>query len=143
MLEGRFGDTTGAPYLEARVFFPRLKLRGLVSFLVDTGATVTVLMPSDSRKLGIDFISLRNPTTNEGIGGIAKAFKERAVLSFSDRRYVYSYLVTVRISAPTSLNHKFPSLLGRDIIRSGRLIMDCTKRNVMFTPYMWSLRQKI
>ena len=143
MLEGRFGDTTGAPYLEARVFFPRLKLRGLVSFLVDTGATVTVLMPADSRKLEIDFTSLRNPTTNEGIGGIAQAFKERAVLSFSDRRHIYSYLVTIQISAPTARNHRFPSLLGRDILRSGRFVMDRTKRNVTLTPHLWSLRQKI
>jgi hypothetical protein len=129
--------------LEARVFFPRLKIRGLVSFLIDTGATVSVLMPADSRKLGIDFSSLRRPTTNEGIGGIARAFREDAVLSFSDRHYIYSYLVTVRISEPTTRNHRFPSLLGRDILRSGRLVVDRPKRHVTFTPYTWSLRQKI
>lgn len=80
MLEGRFGNTSGAPYLEARISFPRLNLRGLVSFLVDTGADGTVLMPTDSRKLGIDFASLRDPTTPEGLGGPAHAFKELAVL---------------------------------------------------------------
>ncbi len=143
MIEGRFGDTTGAPYLEARVFFPRLKLRGLVSFLVDTGATVTIFMPTDSKKLGIDFTSLRNLTTHEGFGGTAQAFRESAVLSFSDRHHIYSYLVTVRISALTTRHHRFPSLLGRDILRSGRLVVDRTKQNVTFTPYMWSLRQKI
>jgi hypothetical protein len=68
MLEGRLGNTSGAPYIEARVSFPRLKRRGLVSFLVDTGADGTVLMPADSKKLGIDFKSLKNPTTSQGIG---------------------------------------------------------------------------
>ena len=142
MIEGRFGDTTGAPYIEARIFFPRLRLRGLVSFLVDTGATVTIVMPADSKKLGVDFASLRNPTINEGLGGPAQAFKESAILSFTDRRYVFSYLITVRISA-LAHHQRFPSLLGRDILRSGRLIVDRTKRNVTFTPYMWSLRQMI
>jgi predicted aspartyl protease len=143
MLEGRFGNTSGAPYIEARVSFPRLSLRGLVSFLIDTGADGTVFMPTDSRKFGIDFKSLRNPNTSEGIGGLAQAFKEVAVLSFSDRRYIYSYLVPILISAPTPHNLRFPSLLGRDILKSGHLVMDTTKKKVTFTPYKWSLRQKI
>jgi hypothetical protein len=67
MLEGRLGNTSGAPYIEARLSFPRLKLIGLVSFPVDTGADGTVLMPADSKKLGIDFKSLKNPTTSQGI----------------------------------------------------------------------------
>lgn len=142
MIEGRFGDTTGAPYIEARVFFPRLKLRGLVSFLVDTGATVTMVMPADGKKLGIDFSFLRHPVVNEGLGGPAEAYKEDAVLSFSDRRHVFSYLITVRVSTLTR-HQRFPSLLGRDIIRSGRLVVDRTKENVKFAPHMWSLRQKI
>lgn len=38
MIVGRFGDTTGRPYVEAIVWFERLKVRMNVSFLVDTGA---------------------------------------------------------------------------------------------------------
>jgi hypothetical protein len=143
MLDGRFGNTTGAPYFEARVWFPRLKIRGLVSFLADTGASITVLTPADSRKLGIDFRVLRNPIMSEGIGGLAPTFRERAILSFSDKRYVYSYLITVRILAPAALNYRIPSLLGRDILRSGRFVMDRSKKKATFSPHMWSLRQKI
>jgi Aspartyl protease len=69
MLEGRFGNTTTAPYLEGHIFFPRLGLRGLVSFLVDTGADGTVLMPADSKKLNVNFRSLRNPNSSQGVGG--------------------------------------------------------------------------
>ena len=81
--------------------FPRLRLRGLVSFLVDTGADGTVLMPTDSKKIGIDFQSLRHPTISEGIGGPARGFNEAVVLSFSDRSYIYSYPLNIEISAPT------------------------------------------
>src|ERR1700733_10517366 len=124
MLRGRFGNTSGAPYLEAHVFFPRLNLKGLVSFLADTGADGTVFMPMDSRKLGINFSSLRNPRSPEGIGGVARAFKEMAVLSFSDSRYVYSYHVPVHIMVPTPYNLRFTSLIGRDILKCGNVTLN-------------------
>jgi predicted aspartyl protease len=143
MLEGRFGNTSGAPYLEARISIPRLKHRGLISFLVDTGADGTVLMPADSKKLGIDFRTLTDPTTSEGIGGAAKGFNETVILSFSDRRYVYSYLLKVEFSVPTRHNHRFPSLLGRDILAQGRLVVNRAQNKITFTPHQWGLRQKI
>ena len=143
MIEGRFGNTSGAPYLEARVSSPRLGLRGLVSFLVDTGADGTVFMPADSKKIGIDFKSLINPTTSDGIGGAAQGFNETAVLSFSDKRYIYSYLLKIEASAPTRYNHRFPSLLGRDLLKQWRFVMDAAYNKIVFTPRTWSLRQKI
>ena len=129
--------------MEGRVSFPRLQVRGLISFLVDTGADGTVFMPIDSRKLGIDFKNLRQPRTPEGIGGPAPAFRELAVLSFSDRKYIYSYLVPVHIMAPTPHNLRFPSLLGRDIIKSGNFTLDISKQKMTLAPRTWSLRQKI
>lgn len=143
MLEGRFGNTSGAPYIEARISFSRLRVRGLVSFLVDTGADGTVLMPVDSKKLGIDFRSLRHPTKSDGIGGVAKGFNEIGLLSFSDRRYIYSYRLQIEISEPTPHNHRFPSLLGRDIIDQWRLVMNSSQNQLTFTPCTWDLRQKI
>jgi hypothetical protein len=143
MLEGRFGNTSGAPYIEARISFPQLRLWGLVSFLVDTGADGTVLMPADSKKLGINFKSLRHPTTSEGIGGAAQGFNETAVLSFSDRSYIYSYSLTIELSAPTRHNHRFPSLLGRDVLKQWRCVMDADRGQIGFTPRRWDLRQKI
>lgn len=142
MLEGRFGNTSGAPYIEARISFPRLRLSGPVSFLVDTGADATVLMPADTRRLGVDFRALRNPTTSEGIGGPAHGFNELVLLSFSDRRYIYSYRFRIEISAPASYNYHFPSLLGRDIIQQWRFVMN-DKRRIAFTPLRWDLRHKV
>lgn len=95
MLRGRFGNTTTAPYLEAYVSVPRLGHKGYVSFLVDTGADGTVLMPADTKKLGINSGSLRNPTASQGVGGVARGYSEQIILGFSDGRYVYSYLLDI------------------------------------------------
>src|ERR1700752_3800106 len=128
MLEGRFGNTSGSPYLEARISFPRLGLWGMVSFLVGTGADGTVIMPVDSKRIGIDFRRLRNPTTSEGIGGTARGFKEMAVLSFSDRRHLYSYLLNIEISAPTTHNHRFRHCLAAIFLSSG--VLSWTSRTI-------------
>lgn len=142
MIRGRFGNTSGAPYLEAHIFLPRLKLRGLVSFLVDTGADGTVLMPTDAKKLGVKFKSLRNPTVSEGVGGEAKGFNEKAILAFSDAQYVYSYSLDVEFSEPTKHNQRFPSLLGRDILDNWRIVLERSRRTATFNPRAWDFRQK-
>jgi len=144
MLVGRFGNTSGAPYIEARVSFPRLQIRGHVSFLIDTGADGTVFMPADSKKFGIDFRILQKPTTSEGIGGTARGFIEQALLTFTDnRRYLYHFLLDIEISAPARHNQRFPSLLGRDILKSGRFVMSRQSNTITLMPRTWSLRQTI
>jgi len=143
MLTGRFGNTSGAPYLEARISIPRLRLHGLISFLVDTGADGTVLMPTDSKKIGVNFRSLRNPTTSQGVGGLAKGYTEEVILSFRDPKYIYSYLLNVEIAAPTTRNNRIPSLLGRDILDQWRFVLDAPRNKILLTPRIWDLRQKI
>ena len=144
MLVGRFGNTSTAPYLEAIVSFPRLRQRGPVSFLIDSGADGSVLMPADGKKLGIDYRALRNPVISSGIGGQAAGFEEVCVLAFANSRYVYSYLLNkMEISAPTRDNFRFPSLLGRDILNQWRFVLDHSHSKVICTPYKWDQRQKI
>ena len=55
MIEGRFGNTSGRPYIEAHIDIPSLKISGSVSFLVDTGSDCTVLMQLDAARLKIDY----------------------------------------------------------------------------------------
>jgi len=100
-------------------------------------------MPADAKKIGIDFRSLKNPTTSEGIGGVAQGFNEIVVLSFSDKKYIYSYLLKAEIASSTAHNHRFPSLLGRDILKQWRVVMDASGGKITFTPRQWGLRQKI
>lgn len=143
MIIGRFGDTTGSPYVEAYLTLPRLGLRGVVSFLIDTGADSGVLMPPDSKKLAVDFRSLRNKTTSRGIGGISRGWNERAFLSFTSGKYVYVYDVILEIAVPTRNNETFPSLLGRDIINQWRFVTDWYAGTVTATPHTWFLRDRV
>jgi len=143
MISGRFGDTTTAPYVEASVYFPRLKIRGYVSFLVDTGASGTVLMPADTKKLSVDFGTLRNPTVSHGIGGFSKGFNEQVVLGFTDRRHVYGYEIEIEVASPAGENELLPSLLGRDILDRWRLVIDHSNGHITFTPRSWDLRVRL
>ena len=143
MLKGLFRSETGAPIVEGHVAFPRLDRRGVVFFLVDTGADGTVLMPGDCDKLKIDYGTLVNPTTSQGIGGSSGGFTERAVLSFSDERFRYVYVLKIEISAPTRFNQEFPSLLGRDILNRGRSVIDFHRNQVTFAPRTWDLRRQV
>ena len=66
MLRGRFGDTSGRPYMSAHVFVPRLDVASNISFLFDTGVDATVLMPADAERVGIDYDDLGTPALSTG-----------------------------------------------------------------------------
>ena len=124
MLIGRFGKTSGRPYLEGRLGFPRLGKAGSISFLVDTGADCTVLMPADAIKIGIDYSTLRNLTDSVGVGGLSKDYSEDAVAAFGDDKNVHLYAINIRISIVNPDIISLPSLLGRDIIQHWEAIFD-------------------
>lgn len=143
MLEGRFGGASGAPYIQAHISFPRLSLRGVLWLLVDTGADVTVLMPRDSLRLGVDFRLLSNLTASQGIGGIVRGYHETAAISFYDRRYMYSYVLNMELAEPLAHNTRLPSLLGRDILGQWRVIVDAPENEVRFMPKTWNIRSRL
>lgn len=93
MILGRFGDTTGRPYVNGRLLLPRLNLAANLSFLVDTGADASTLMPADGLTIGIDYQTLINPTDVGGIGGSASCFQEDVVIAFfeSNKNLIRSY----------------------------------------------------
>ena len=74
MLFGRFGKTSGRPYISAWVSIPRLGLAGNVSFIFDTGADSSVLMPADAATLGVDYKQLSNTIESFGIGGSVPSY---------------------------------------------------------------------
>ena len=84
MLHGRFGATTNSPYFEARISIPELNVSGHVSFLPDTGADTTTLMPADGVRLGLpwDDLSKGNPMPATGIGGQTEVFAAPASVTF-------------------------------------------------------------
>ena len=126
MLRGRFGDTTGRPYFDAKVILPRLGIRGNVSFLFDTGADSSVLMPLDGQRLGIDPARLSATDTAIGIGGIQEHFIEPAIVIFANDSELFAYRMNMGIISPSPEIIDVPSLLGRDIIDRWRVTYDKT-----------------
>ena len=122
MIRGRFGDTTAAPYVEARLTLPRFKLNTDISFLLDTGATLTVLMPMDGSKIGLDYSKLLNPEMSHGVGGEARNFMEDALVTFADDQLgIATYKIRLMVAEPTTDNASIPSLLGRNIVNRWKL----------------------
>lgn len=82
MLVGRFGDTSGRPYFSAHVSIPLLSSKGEVSFVFDTGADRTVLMPTGGMALSVDYAKLSHEaalsrilkTKSSGVGGSANVY---------------------------------------------------------------------
>ena len=126
MLHGRFGESSGRPYVSARVFIPRLGLAGNVSFIFDTGADSSVLMPADAITLGVDYDLLSDPSESSGIGGSASMYPEHAHLTFANANgdRLYSYDIPLLICDPTPDAMGMPSLLGRDVIDRWRVTYD-------------------
>jgi hypothetical protein len=133
MLTGRFGDTTGRPYIEGRLILPRLEIRGDISFCVDTGADRSLLHPGDGERMGIDYTKLTGETESVGVGGIRHSFVEPALLVFSEpKRFLYVYIIDLAISPPSLDIMDLPSLLGRDILDRWRMIYHPAKKRLTF-----------
>ena len=124
MLRGRFGDTSGRPYMEGHVLLPRLGWSGNVSFIFDTGADTSLLMPLDAQRMGIDYAMFETKASTLGIGGVAENFIESAYLAFVGDEALYGYGIDLHICKPAEELMTIPSLLGRDIVDRWRVTYD-------------------
>jgi hypothetical protein len=133
VLRGRFGDTTGRPYLEARLFIPRLNLDADISFLVDTGADSSLLGPADAYEMNVDYSKLRGRSESLGTAGVAYSYTEPASVALTDPgRFVYLFHVKLDIAAPSPHTMELPSLLGREILDRMLMTYDPTNRVLRF-----------
>jgi hypothetical protein len=116
MIIGRF-DIAKRPYVECRLFIPRLRINSRLRFLLDTGSDDTCLHPRDASEAVIPFNLLRNRTMSHGIGGSSPYFHELAELAFpnASETTFYCYRVNLQIAEPSETNTGLPSLLGRDV----------------------------
>lgn len=133
MLLGRFGNTSGRPYIEGRLAIPRLGVRADFSFVIDTGADHTFVMPGDGVTMGLDYRAL-TPTTvpSLGAGGPITSFTERAWVAFSDGSTLYGYSLDVAILEYRSDMLQVPTLLGRDILHRWRMSYDYSNGRIEF-----------
>ena len=125
MIIGSFGEGSGRPLIEGKIILPRLAIEGDVSFLMDTGADTSVLMPSDAKNLGVPYNLLEGHRECGGIGGTVHSFIERAILVFADpARTLYGYDLEMDIMPYDAEREEFPSLLGRDVLDRWRIVYD-------------------
>lgn len=134
MLRGRFGNTSGRPYIAGRLVIPRLNLRSDISFLVDTGADSTVLLIDDAAKMKIDYTRLRRGKHDSvGIGGTMRPYVERAIVTFEEAgKRLYAYEIQLAIAPFHQQLRRVPSLLGRDILDRWRMSYSPSKDRLIF-----------
>ena len=138
MIQGRFGDTSKAPYVEGRVTLPRLNITSHVSFLVDTGSDCCLLHPVDSLRMNLDWKQLdwtQLAQLNEsiGIGGLSYNWPEKAQVVFTEpNQRVYVYNITIEIAEPNRFNLILPSILGRDILNRWKMTYAPSSRTLAF-----------
>jgi hypothetical protein len=135
VIPGRFGNTSGRPYVSGRVWLPRFKLSANLSFLVDTGADRSTLMPADALKMGVDYAQLGNTAKVGGMGGNANCFNEQAILIFDElnRGLVRSYVVWLVIPKPKVDLRNMPPILGRDVLDGWYMHYDPSGKGLRFT----------
>ena len=133
-MRGRFGDTSGRPYVEGRLILPRLGITGDVSFCVDTGADRTVLMPTDGQVMRIDYSQLEeDPHPSVGMGGVTFNCIEPALVIFTEPgRFLYAYHIDLVIDPPDPDIVDLPSLLGREILNRWRMTYDPPRNRLTF-----------
>jgi hypothetical protein len=118
MIRGRFGDTSGRPFIEGRLIIKKLRVYDYFSFCIDTGSDETVLLPSDSRKTSLDFSKLKDKTSSCTLNGTCELFVIPAIIQFFEpsSMNVYSYDIELKIAPFNPDLLPLPSIVGRDVI---------------------------
>jgi hypothetical protein len=129
-ISGSFSERylgTPAPMLSVDVSLAFTRTTGAVEFLIDSGASRTVIHPSDAASLGVDLASLA-PTPHSvgrGTGGVSSYREEPASLRFASESGPTPALdVPIWIALPGSGGQLLPSLLGRDVLSFFTVTLD-------------------
>ena len=116
MLFGEFVGDTGRPYIDGYVVIPQFRCYSEISFLMDTGADNTMLLPKGVSRVGLSYHQLTSKSQGLGIGGLASTFLEPALLAFFNDDTIYGYEIELSILESNDDHGRIEALLGRDII---------------------------
>lgn len=131
-------DTPPAPYVQAEIHLPAIRISGDIEFLVDTGADGTSLLPYDMARMGGSIQKIPGRYKEmDGIGGGAKAKTTMAMLRFRDVDALggfREFRIDVDVIAPGKINERLPSLLGRDILNQCECTFNASSGNITLEP---------
>ena len=119
-----------SPEIAGLLVLPGLGRRK-TSFLFDTGADMTVLMPVDSKVMGIDHSKFNKEDEIEvtGVGGKAIGHRAHGLITFSEEdKTLHTYRVNVIVMEPTDYNEETTSIIGRDLMEHWTFRYDCGLR---------------
>ena len=136
MIRGYFAGLS--PYVRLYVSIPAFATGyQRAVFLLDTGATATVLHPSSAiYDLGIPEHELDARKWEEvepiaGIGGLTPCLRARATYVFEHEDGEYdAFEDSILVAATTPSNAEAPSLLGANVLRHFRLTADYPRLSV-------------
>ena len=127
---------TPSAYVWIHVSFPRFGIRGLVDFLVDSGATGVIIHSADVRELQIPRALLRTAPVriSRGIGGIQRYYSEPGTLSFETESLHLRCHLDLHIAGDADNPARIPSLLGREFLNLCDLRLNHPQNLVALTP---------
>jgi hypothetical protein len=119
-----------AAYVDIRFVSKKFGIDEIVPFLVDLGASSTIISDKDAQNLGIDYSRLQKLKKGvTGIGGRAKTFLMEEVDLFFDsdtglHRAQMDHLLVIKyaLKQGSKIGQVIPSLLGRDFLNQMALI---------------------
>ena len=115
------------------------------SFLLDTGAEITSVMPSDGRSLGIDYSQLTGEVVLiGGVSGFIEATRRRAHILFTeeDDETYRLYDIDVVVLPYLEDLRGVPSVVGQDILSRWRVLHEPTAGTLLATVLSadWTVR---
>ena len=116
MIRGRFGDTSGRPFIDGRLIVRKLGIYDYVSFCIDTGSDETVLLPVDSLRMALDFGKLKDRSDSCSLSGICSLYTVPATVQFISSECIYSYTIDLKVAPVSPAVMQLPSIIGRNII---------------------------
>jgi predicted aspartyl protease len=125
----------GTPYVVVQIKCINLEIIATIRFLVDTGASRTVISDKDAVKLGIDYNKLKKLEDGMiGIGGQVETFlMDNVELLFKSDGGIHVEKLDILVLKHREMDEKIkkiPSLLGRDIMNRYALSLNA-KRNLV------------
>ncbi|MBS1707472.1 MAG: retroviral-like aspartic protease family protein [Armatimonadetes bacterium] len=122
MLRGSFGGSEARLWLSGDIFLVRSGEARSLNFLVDTGASRTILPEEIARDLGFDPSATGIARVDStGFGGAFKMYSERAVLQFTSADSLYFHAIEVGVMAGGADSSTIPPILGLDILNQWRV----------------------